>query len=104
MSGRKKAPTRPPSKRKRAPRDPSLLEMLKEEEVAVAEFSDWTVQKHKKRRKTSLELLSCAGKIQKRALDTRVFLKTNDKLCCSPRRADGTRPALKFLFRDRSVR
>ena len=64
MSGRKTAAQRPPAKRPRKRRrqvdkkDPSLLEMLKEEEIAVA-YEEFDLQPAKRRRQKELIRLDC---------------------------------------------
>ena len=68
MSGRKNASTRPPSKRKRRRTEPSLLKMLKEEELAVAGVDFPVPRKPGKRRKTSA-LLAESEAYCRRALE-----------------------------------
>ena len=68
MSGRKNASARPVSKRKRSRTAPSLLEMLKEEELAVAGVDFPEPRKPGKRRKTSA-LLAESEAYCRRALE-----------------------------------
>ena len=66
MSGRKPAAKRQPAKRPRKRRravekkDPSLLEMLKEEEMTVA-YADFELQPTKRRRQIQKDLIRMEG-------------------------------------------
>ena len=65
MSGRKTAAQRPPAKRPRKRRrqvdkkDPSLLEMLKEDDVAVAHYNDFDLKPAKRRKELIRLQLGC---------------------------------------------
>ena len=64
-SSTKRLPAKRPRRRCRAEdkKDPSLLDMLKEEEVAVAHYDDFDLKPAKRRRQIQKELIRSIGLI-----------------------------------------